>query len=144
MNTKLLLKILVLVFIFLLVFMFRQYLESGGFKEGLNAFFGPTKNPNKINWCVANTVDFLWTQSDIPNDLKQKNLSYLRSNFCELDTEAISGIDIDSVEWSPLAESRGPTGQLSKIEWNKSLGVFRAGGMPFKSSKFANELQAAK
>lgn len=141
MNKKLVLKILVLVFIFLLVVMFRQSLGSTSFKDALGTLFGVGKPTNTIKWCVENSVDFLWTNADVPESLKQSDITYLRINYCELATEPISGVDLDKITWEPLAESRGPAGQLSKLEWSKQHEVFRAGGMPFKSSAFAAELK---
>ena len=138
---KLVLKILVLIFIFLIVVMFRQYTGSKTFKESVAMLFGVRAPTNTTNWCVENTVDVLWTTAEVSENLKQQDFPYLRSHICELATEPIAGVDIDKVTWAPLAESHGPAGQLSKLEWNKELSLFRSGGMPFKSSKFAKDLQ---
>ena len=138
---KIISKLLMLVFVLSLVVLFRQYLGGATVKEGLSAFFGISTANNSIRWCVDNTVDVLWTNADVPERLKQKSLSELRDSYCELPTEPIVGVDSDKVIWAPLAESRGPAGQLSKLEWNKDFAVFKAGGMPFKSSEFTTELQ---
>ena len=138
---KLVFKLLVLVFIFLIVVMFRQYTGSKTFKESVGMLFGVGGPSNTTNWCVENTADILWTTTEVSENMKQQDVPYLRSHICELTTEPIAGVDIDKVSWAPLAESHGPAGQLSKLEWNKELSLFRAGGMPFKSSKFAKDLQ---
>ncbi|MCC2680221.1 MAG: hypothetical protein K0R29_2797, partial [Pseudobdellovibrio sp.] len=119
----------------------RQHLGSVNFKESLNAFFGIGVQKNMITWCVDNTVDVLWTNAEVAEKMKEHDLRYLRNHYCELPTEPIAGVDLDKVTWSPLAESKGPAGQLSKLEWNQENGVFRAGGMPFKSTAFAEELK---
>jgi hypothetical protein len=144
MNAKLVVKVLFLVLILSLVALAREQLGSAGFKEGLNALFGGGGAKNTINWCVADTVDFQWTNAEVPESLKSESLSSLRRHYCELSTEPISDLDLDKVTWSPLAESHGPAGQLSKLEWNKEYSLFRTGGLPFKSTKFAEELKAAE
>lgn len=142
MNGKLVVKLLFLVLILSLVFMARQQLGSAGFKETLNGLFGVGQPKNSLSWCVDNTVDVLWTNAEVAEAMKEYDLRYLRNHFCELVTEPIAGVDIDTVIWSPLAESRGPAGQLSKLEWNQENSLFRAGGMPFKSTSFAEEIKS--
>lgn len=141
MNAKLLVKVLFLALVLLLVILARQQLGSMSFKEGVNAFFGIGGQKNMITWCVDNTVDVLWTNAEVAEKMKDYDLSYLRKHYCELPTEPIAGVDIDKVTWTPLAESRGPAGQLSKLEWSAEHGVFKAGGMPFKSNAFSEELK---
>jgi len=142
MNAKLLVKILFLVLVLLLVGLARQQLGSVSFKEGLNSLFGIGVQKNMITWCVDNTVDVLWTNAEVAEKMKEHDLRYLRNHYCELPTEPITEVDLDKVIWAPLAESKGPAGQLSKLEWNQEYGLFKAGGMPFKSSAFAEELKA--
>lgn len=141
MNSKLLVKVLFLSLVLLLVLLARQQLGSMSVKEGLNAFFGIGGQKNIIAWCVDNTVDVLWTNAEVAEKMKEHDLRYLRNHYCELPTEPIANVEIDKVTWAPLAESRGPAGQLSTLEWSREHGVFRAGGMPFKSSAFSEELK---
>ncbi len=142
MNSKLLVKVLFLALVLLLVLLGREKLGSSSFKEALNALFGVGTQKNMITWCVDNTVDVLWTNAEVAEVMKDHDLSYLRNHFCELPTEPIAGVEIDKVTWAPLAESRGPAGQLSKLEWNRENSVFKAGGMPFKSTAFSEELKS--
>jgi len=141
MNPKLLVKVLFLALVLLLVILARQQLGSVSFKEGLNALFGIGGQKNMITWCVDNTVDVLWTNAQVAEAMKEHDLSYLRNHYCELPTEPIAGFDIDKEEWAPFAKSQCPAGQLSKLEWNSENAVFKAGGMPFKSTAFAEELK---
>jgi hypothetical protein len=73
--------------------------------------------------------------------LAKLDMAELRGRICELKTEDINGINLDEVKWSPLAESHGAAGAKTLLEWNADLGVFRSGGMPFKSSDFLKELK---
>lgn len=142
MNAKLLVKVLFLALVLLLVVMARQQLGSAGFKEGLSALFGGSNPKNATTWCVDNVVDVLWTNAEVAEAMKDKEMSFVKEQYCILQTEPIANVDLSTITWAPLAESRGPTGQLSKLEWNKENGLFKAGGMPFKSTWFAKELNS--
>lgn len=139
MKTKLVLKLSILLFGLLMVVMFRNFSEKGSLANAFNTLFGITNEP-KVNWCADHVVDVVWLSSDIPDNLKKLDIAKLRSNYCELKTEAIQGVDLDQVKWAPLAESSGATGKKSVLEWNKELGLFRSGGLPFKSSVLSREL----
>jgi hypothetical protein len=140
MNKKLILKLLTLVVGLIFVVIISQYSSSGQMKTALNSLFG-AESESKLNWCADHVVDVAWTSPEVPESLKKLSLPSLRDNYCELKTEAISGVELDKVEWAPLAESSGATGIKTILEWNSSLGLFRSGGLPFKSSSFSLQLQ---
>lgn len=140
MNIKLVFKLSVLILGLLLVFMFRQTMGSKTFTESLSAMFGGTKPANVTNWCAEHVVDVVWVSDEVPEKLKNLDMSDLRETYCELKTEPILGVDLSTVEWKKLAESSGAAGQKTTLEWNKALNLFKAGGMPFKSSDFGREL----
>ncbi|MEK6628608.1 MAG: hypothetical protein AABY53_08275 [Bdellovibrionota bacterium] len=139
MKTKLVLKLSILLVGLILVAMYRNFAESGGMIAAFNSLFGISKTPT-ITWCVSNAVDVLWTSEEVPEKLKSLEMSELRGNYCELSTETIHGVDLNQVQWASLAESSGPTGIKTVLEWNKELGLFRTGGLPFKSSNLSREL----
>lgn len=139
MKIKYILQLSILLSGLLLVIMFRNFSESGGFTSILNAFFSTSKTP-KINWCADHVVDVAWTNDSIPENLKKLDMASLRNNYCELTTEAIQGVDLSQVEWVPLAESSGATGIKTVLEWNKEHSLFKSAGMPFKSSNFSRVL----
>jgi hypothetical protein len=140
MNIKLVFRLSVLILGLLLVIMFRQTMGSKTLTESLNAMFGGTKPANVINWCADHVVDVVWLSEEVPEKLKSLDLSDLRETYCELKTEPIIGVELNTVTWAKLAESSGAAGQKTTLEWNKALNLFRAGGMPFKSSEFGQEL----
>lgn len=139
MKTKLVWKLLFLLIGLVIVVMVRNVTESGGFKNSVNSLFGiqPTRS---LNWCAEHVVDVEW-KVQVVSPLAQLDMADLRSKICELKTEDIAGINLDEVKWSPLAESHGAAGAKTLLEWNADLGVFRSGGMPFKSSDFLKELK---
>ena len=139
MKTKLVLKLSILLFGLVMVVMFRNFSEKGSLASAFNSLFGITYEP-EVNWCADHVVDVAWLSTEIPEKLKKLDMAALRNSYCELKTEAIQGIDIDQVKWVPLAESSGATGKKSVLEWNKELGLFRSGGLPFKSSVLSREL----
>lgn len=140
MNIKLVFKLSVLILGLLLVVLFRQSMGSKTFTETLNAMFGATKPAHVVNWCADHVVDVVWVSDEVPEKLKNLSLSDLRETYCELKTEPIMGVDLNTVQWKKLAESSGAAGQKTTLEWNKALNLFKAGGMPFKSSDFGREL----
>lgn len=132
-------KIVTLVIGLVLVVMVYNYTSSGSLTRSLNDLFG-VSNANSMNWCADHVVDVAWVAPEVPEALKQKPLSDLRRQYCELSTEEIVDLDVDQVQWSPLAESSGAAGQKTVLEWNPQYEVYRAGGMPFKSAKLSQEL----
>ena len=139
MKTKLVLKLSILLFGLVMVVLFRNFSEKGSLANAFNTLFGITNEP-KVNWCADHVVDVVWVTSDISEKLKKLDMAALRNNYCELKTEAIQGIDLDQVKWTPLAESNGAAGKKTVLEWNRELGLFRSGGLPFKSSVLSREL----
>lgn len=139
MKIKVALQLSVLLAGLLMVVMFRHVSESGGFKATVNSLFGIDPR-NQLTWCAPDVVDVAWTTTDLPEKLKSKSMSDLRSDYCTLKIEAISGIDTDKIAFEMLAESSGATGKHAILEWNRKHGVFRTSGMPFKSLQLTREL----
>lgn len=138
MKTKLVLQLSLLLAALVAVLIARNVAENGGLKKTFNAVFGDSEE-KKINWCAAHVVDVEWL-AEVPGTLKELSPADRREDYCELAAEDISGIDPDSLSWTPLARSSGATGQSSLLEWNAEHGLFRTGGLPFKSSKFRQQL----
>lgn len=141
MNTKVIFKIVGLIIGLIFVVMLYNYTSSGSMTRALNSIFG-ISDENRLNWCADHVVDVTWVASEVPEDLKVLDLPTLRDDYCELKTEAIVGVDIDQISWQPLAESSGAAGAKTVLEWNRTTGLFRTGGMPFKSSELAEQLGA--
>lgn len=138
MKTKLVFQLSILLFALVIVVIVRQVSESGGLKKSINDLFGIVPE-QKLNWCADHVTDVVWI-AQVPATLKDLEMSQIRDKYCELKTEAISGVDLDKLVWAPLAESTGATGQKSLLEWNAESQVFKSGGMPFKSSGLSREL----
>ena len=143
MNKNLVLKLMFLIFGLVMVLWFRQQMGSQTVTQTLSAMFGSTPDKNSFNWCADHVVDLTWMDKQIPSELQAIEMSDLRDRYCRLPIEPINNLDIDKVEWRPLADSSGAAGQRTSLLWNPELKVFKSGGMPFKSSKFALELVPA-
>lgn len=142
MKMKLLFKVLVLVFGLLMVYKFREFAGSRSFVETISSMFATPKPANTMNWCVDKVIDVTWVSAEVPEKLKTMDMDDLRDDFCLITTEFIHDVDLSKVVWAPLAESQGPTAQKTTLEWNKELTVFKAGGMPFRSSKLTEILNS--
>ena len=137
MKTKLVTKLFIL-FVGLVLFVtVKFFLQEGG----LTGFFSSFEDQSKrLNWCADHVVDVVFVDTTVSDKLKALAPQRLREDFCELKIEDISGIDLDKVQWSPLAESAGAAGAKTVLEWNRELEVFRSGGLPFKSSALSLEI----
>lgn len=140
MNKSLVLKLMFLILGLVVVLWFRQQMGSQSVTQTLSAMFGTAPDKNSYDWCADHVVDFTWTDSTIPKDILEQDMSTLRDRYCRLSVEAINNVDIDKVEWKPLADSSGAAGRRTTLLWNRDLKLFKSGGMPFKSSKLASEL----
>lgn len=125
------------------VLWFRQQMGSQSVTQTLGAMFGSVPAKNTLDWCADHVVDFTWTDTSIPKELREQDMSSLRDRYCRLPVEEIHNVDIDQVQWSPLADSSGAAGRRTTLLWNRDLKLFKSGGMPFKSSKLASELVPA-
>ncbi|MGZ3691584.1 MAG: hypothetical protein ACXVAX_08770 [Pseudobdellovibrio sp.] len=141
MKSKIIFQVTVLLLLLVLVLKFRDYAGSRSFVQTMSDLFTSPKPANTMNWCVDKTVDVSWASDELSENLKKLDGGDLKDLLCEVQTEPILNLEIDKVTWSPLAESHGPTAQKSLLEWNREYSVFRAGGMPFKSSKLTVNLQ---
>ena len=141
MNKNLVLKVMILLFGLVLVLWFRQQMGSKNVTQTINAIFGVQPKKNQLTWCADHVVDVTWTEPSLPASVKALSMADLRDHYCSFELETITGVDIDKVEWKPLAESAGATGQRTTLLWNRDLGLFKSGGLPFKSSKLASELK---
>lgn len=143
MSKSLVLKLMVLILGLVCVLWFRQQMGSKSVTQTFESFFATPPDKDHFNWCADHVVDFVWTETQLPADIKGQEMSYLREHYCRLAIEPISGVDIDHVEWRPLADSSGAAGRKTTLLWNPDLKLFKSGGMPFKSSKLASELAPA-
>ena len=139
MKIKLAVQLSILLAGLVLVVFARHLAESGSYTKGFNVLFG-IDTKNQLTWCADNVVDFNWVNENVPEKLKNMSPADLRSDFCTLKIEAISGIDTDKITWVKLAETNGATGIKTLLEWNPEFNVFRTGGMPFKSPRLSGEL----
>lgn len=137
MKTKVVFKLFVLFLGLLLFAVFKNCASSGGINEFFSSFDSGKK---KLNWCADHVVDFTWLDTSLPSEVKALSPSNLKDNFCELEIEDISGIDTDKLDWQPLAETAGAAGAKSDLQWNRASGVYKSGGLLFKSSKLSKEL----
>lgn len=134
---------MILVLGLVLVLWFRQQMGSQSVTQTLGAMFGSAPAQNTLDWCADHVVDFTWADTTIPKELREQEMSSLRDRYCRLAVEEIHNVDIDQVQWSPLADSSGAAGRRTTLLWNRDLKLFKSGGMPFKSSKLASELVPA-
>jgi len=138
MNIKLIFKIGVLVFALALVLLGRQFFLSPGFQKNANDIFAVKAHP--FQWCSAERKIFIWAQSQLVLKYKNQSQDLLAKKFCLIQAETIQGVDVKSVSWTPIAESVDSEGQKVVLEWNIEKKLYRADGLPFKSSSLSREI----
>ncbi len=138
MNIKLFFKISMLVFALVLVVAGRKFFTSAGFQKNANDVFAVTASP--FQWCTFERKIFVWTDRALALKFKAASPEQLAKKFCLVQAETIQGVDIKTVNWTPIAESVDSEGQKVILEWNKEKKLYRADGLPFKSSSLSLEI----
>ena len=138
MNIKLIFKIGVLIFALILVVMGRRFFNSAGFEKNATQVFTATNSP--FQWCSFERKIFIWTDPGLIAKYKNQTQAMLSKKFCLVQSETIQGVDIKSVTWTPIAESVDSEGQKVVLEWNTEKKLYRADGLPFKSSSLSREI----
>lgn len=143
MNIKIILKLSVLIFAFVLVIMSYKYFASPNFHDGLDALFnvpqntGPTRD---FEWCSAKQVKFDWAEAQFKDKFKSHHSSDQAKAFCTVAIEQVSGDLIKQAKWKPLAKALDSAGKAISLDWDPELRIYRAGGLPFKSTKLTKDL----
>lgn len=138
MNIKLIFKIGVLIFALILVFMGRNFFNSAGFQQNATEVFAVTSSP--FQWCSFERNIFVWKQPSLIVKYKNQSPAQLVKKFCLVHAETIQGVDPKVVIWTTIAESVDSEGQKVILEWNSEKKLYRADGLPFKSSSLSLEI----
>ena len=138
MNFKLIFKISVLVFALVLVVAGRKFFMSTEFHKNANDVFATDAKP--FQWCSPERKIFIWLDANLAIQFKNKPQEELAKSFCLSLAETIQGVDLKSIQWAPIAESVDSEGQKVVLEWNKENKLYRADGLPFKSSSLSREI----
>lgn len=138
MNIKLIFKVSVLLFALVLVIAGRKFFSSSGFQQKANDVFAT--EAKSFQWCSADRKIFVWTEPLFMQKYKNQPQANLAKRFCLLMAETIQGVDLKTVDWTQIATSVDSEGQTVVLEWNKEKNLFRADGLPFKSSSLSREI----
>jgi hypothetical protein len=137
MNAKLIFKVSILIFALVAVLFASKYFSSQPFQSSLDEAF---KVGSQFQWCSTTNSAFKWLNDDIAAKTKSINKDILAKKYCFVQMESIKGIDIKTAKWEKLAEGLDSGGQMVFLEWDKALQIFRAAGLPFKSSFLYKDL----
>jgi hypothetical protein len=134
MNAKFILKVSILVFGLVMVIFASKYFSSQPFQNNLDEAF---KTGSQFQWC---STKFEWLNADMAAKTKSQDPVQVTKKYCLVYMESIQGIDLKTATWQQLAEGRDSDGQSVYLEWDKALQIFRAAGLPFKSSVLSRDL----
>lgn len=111
---------------------------SPGFQKNANDIFAVEAKP--FQWCSPERKTFIWTDTTLATRFQTQPPEALAKTYCLILAESIQGVDLKTVLWIPIAESVDSEGQKVTLEWNKENKLFRANGLPFKSSRLSREI----
>ena len=135
MNVKLIFKVGILIFALTMVIVASRYFSSTLFQNSLqNAF----EVGARFEWCSAQKQKIQWLNEKINQKMqamaKKIPERKLTEKYCVVQMESIQGVDLKTVQWQKLAQGVDSGGQMVFLEWDPVLHIYRAAGLPFKSS----------
>ncbi len=136
MNAKVFLKIVALVFGLILVIYASKYFSSNSFHSSVESLFN---NINYFQWCSYEKHKVIWLDPAINKKMTDRQQS--THKYCVVQMESIQGLDISHAQWRKVAQGFDSNGQVVFLEWDPATGVYRAAGLPFKSSILDQDLQ---
>jgi hypothetical protein len=131
MNAKLIFRVSILIFGLVAVIFASKYFSSQPFQSSLDEVF---QAGSQFQWCSTTNSKFKWLNADIAAKTKSLDKDAVAKKYCMVQMESIQGIDIKTAKWEKIAEGLDSGGQVVFLEWDKALQIFRASGLPFKSS----------
>ena len=137
MGAKLIFKLSILIFALFAVIYAAKYFSSQPFQNSLDNAF---QAGSQFQWCTTTNSKFKWINTDIARKTKSVSKDMVAKKYCFVQMESIQGIDIKTAHWEKLAEGLDSGGQVVYLEWDKALQIFRAAGLPFKSSILYKDL----
>lgn len=137
MNAKLIFRVSILVFGLCAVIYAMKYFSSQPFQNSLEDVF---QAGSQFQWCTTTHSKFKWLNPDIATKTKSVAKDMVAKKYCTVQMESIQGVDIKTAKWDKLAEGLDSGGQVVYLEWDKALRIFRAAGLPFKSSVLYKDL----
>ena len=137
MNAKLIFRIVILISGLVGVIYASHYFSSRPFQSSLDEVF---QTGSRFQWCSTTQAKFKWFNAEIAQKTKRLGPDNLAKTYCYVQMESIQGIDIKNANWDKLAEGLDSEGQVVYLEWDRTLHLFRAAGLPFKSSVLYKEL----
>jgi len=139
MPTKLILKVLLLIAAFAGVIYLMNHLRSSDINDsGVVATLLGSGNSKPYNWC-GGFEDFVSVFSTNEAISATKKLSKVdASRVCEVLMEPVSAEEAHG-DFKPVAQAVPPNQEARILEQN-SQGVFRVGGLPFRSASLTKVL----
>lgn len=137
MYGKLIFKVSILVFGLVAVLYASKYFSSQPFQNSLDDVF---QAGSQFKWCSTTQSKFKWLNPEIAQKTKSVSTDMVAKKYCFVQMESIQGIDLKTAHWDKLAEGLDSGGQVVYLEWDKALQIFRAAGLPFKSSVLYKDL----
>lgn len=139
MSIKIIFRVSVLIFALVMVIFASKYFSSEQFQSSLNDVFN-TK-VRTFQWCDGRPDHFKWIDADLENKFRMQPADRVSKKFCLVQIQPVQADDLKSVEWMKLAQGYDSGGQIVYLEQAMKGPVFRAAGLPFKSTILYQEFQ---
>lgn len=134
MSIKLIFKLSILVFALVMVIFASKYFSSAPFQSSLQDAFSIGA---RFEWCSPRNHDLKWLDENINRKMLNQSSSSaqkMTEKYCLVQMESIQGVDLKTAQWKKLAQGTDSGGQTVYLEWDPALHLYRAAGLPFKSS----------
>lgn len=143
MKSKLIVKVVLLVFSLGMVILAMQLFASSSFKDGVNQMFSADTGKT-MRWCPDHVVDFQWQDPNLPQVTQAKwaqaKPEQVRKAFCSVTMDTPDTTDLSQLRFKPLLMAQSAEAKTATLEWSPESKVFRVQGMPFKSTSLSREL----
>lgn len=132
-------KLTVLVVALIMVIGSYSYFNSSAFKDSVNLLFSIEQYP--FSWCSPSHGIFIWKDPKAIDIFKHHSKESVLTQLCTLNREAPpQDLDYEKLVWQPLAEAKDSDGRTAVLEWIPEHKLYRAGKLPFKSTKLSDLL----
>lgn len=98
--------------------------------------------PSHFQWCSEKIGRLDWKNPYLRAKYEKWSDQAIRKKFCNLDIQPLPTELLKKAQFADLAYGFDSAASFVKLEWDKTLKIYRAAGLPFKSNKLDQEMSS--